>query len=106
MNTEIYELAIKSLLGDELTDEEKLRLHRRSAKYDIVRYIYVEKMNHDKAGLVDFHFTPGESFDDTPIIDIVNNLLKFNEYVRNGKIKVDRLDFGDSHWVEDKDALS
>ena len=61
-------------------------------------------MNHEKAGLVDFHFTPGESFDDMPIIDIVNGLLKMNEAIKNGDYEV--LSFGDSHWVEDKDALS
>ena len=93
-----FEIGTKILLGKDVTDDERKYWRSRSAKYEIVRYVYMEKMNHDKAGLVDFHFTPGESFDDMPIIDIVNELLKFNEGVKNGTIKVERLDFGDSSW--------
>lgn len=97
-----FEIGTKILLGEDVTDDERKYWHNRNAKYEIVRYIYVEKMNHEKAGLVDFHFTPGESFDDMPIIDIVNGLLKMNEAIKNGDYEV--LSFGDSHWV-DKDAL-
>lgn len=97
MNTEIYELAIKSLLGEELTDDEKLRLQRRNSKYELVRYVYMEKMKHDGLELQNFQFSPGESFMETPIIDIVNGLLKMHEAIKNGDYEV--LDFGDSHWV-------
>lgn len=89
MNTEIYELAIKSLLGEEITREEKLRLQRRNAKYELVRFLYMEKMK--DAGLKDFHFTPGESFEDTPTLDIVNSLIAVNEELKNAT----PLDFGD-----------
>lgn len=96
MNTDIYELAIKSLVGEELTNEEKLRLQRRNAKYELVRFLYIEKMK--ETGLKDFHFTPGDSFEDTPTIDIVNSLIAISEELKNAT----PLDFGDSHWVDNK----
>jgi len=91
-----FELTMRSLSGEELTDDEKKYVRDRNAKYEIVRYVYTEKLNHEKVGLVDFHFTPGESFMDTPIIDIVNGLLKVNKSIKNGDYEV--LDFGDSKW--------
>ena len=91
-----YELTFKSLTGEQLTDDEKKYLRERNAKYEIVRYIYMEKMKHEGSGITQFHFTPGESFVDTPIIDIVNGLLKVNESIKNGDYEV--LDFGDLRW--------
>ena len=70
----------------------------RTAKYELVRYVYIEKMRHDGIELQNFHFTPGESFMDTPIIDIVNGLLKVNKAIKNGDYEV--LDFGDSSLVK------
>jgi hypothetical protein len=91
-----FDLTLKALSGEELTDDEKKYVRERNAKYELVRYIYVEKMKHDKSKLVDFHFTPGEGFMDTPIIDIVNGLLDMNEAMKNGDYEV--LDFGDASW--------
>ena len=90
-----FELTMKSLSGEELTDDEKKYLHQRNAKYELVRYVYMEKMKHEGSGLTNFQFTPGDSFMDTPIIDIVNDLLKFNEAIKNGDYEV--ADFGDSN---------
>jgi hypothetical protein len=89
-----YELAMKAIAGKELTDDEAKYLRLRNAKYEIVRYVYMEKMEHEGSKLTDFHFTPGDSFVDTPIIDIVNGLLKINENVKDGKVTP--LDFGDA----------
>ena len=91
-----YELAMKAIGGKELTDDEAKYLRLRNAKYEIVRYVYMEKMEHEGSKLTDFHFTPGDSFVDTPIIDIVNSLLKINENVKDGKVAP--LDFGDLNW--------
>jgi len=88
-----FELTMKALGGEEITDDEKLYLQKRNAKYELVRHIYMEKMEHEKTGLVNFQFTPGENFVDTPTIDIVNELLKFNEAIKNGDYEI--LDFGD-----------
>jgi hypothetical protein len=55
----------------------------------------MEKMKHEGSGLTNFQFSPGESFIDTPIIDIVNELLKMNESIKNGNYEV--VDFGDSN---------
>ena len=70
----------------------------RTAKYELVRYVYIEKMRHDGIELQNFHLTPGESFMNTPIIDIVNGLLEVNEAIKNGDYEV--LDFGDSSLVK------
>jgi len=90
-----YELTMKSVSGEELTDDEKKYLRERNAKYELVRYVYMEKMKHDGSGVTQFHFTPGESFMETPIVDIVNGLLKVNESIKNGDYEV--VDFGDSN---------
>jgi hypothetical protein len=91
-----FELTMKAFSGEELTDDEKRYLRERNAKYELVRYVYMEKMKHDGSGLTQFHFTPGDNFIDTPVIDIVNGLLKVNESIKNGDYEV--LDFGDSNW--------
>jgi hypothetical protein len=95
MNTEIFELTIKSFLGEDLTHEEKARVQRRNAKYKLVQYIYMEKMNHENAGITQFEFTPGESFEDTPTLDIVNSLIAVNEELKNAV----PFSFEDSNWV-------
>ncbi len=92
-----FELTMRSLSGEELTDDEKKYVQERNAKYELVRYVYMEKMKHDGLDLQNFQFSPGESFMETPIVDIVNELLKMNEAIKNGDYEV--LDFGDSSWV-------
>ena len=96
MITTAYVLAINAIGGKKLTDDEAKYLRLRNAKYEIVRYVYMEKMEHEGSKLTDFHFTPGDSFVDTPIIDIVNSLLKINENIKDGKVTP--LDFGDLNW--------
>ena len=90
------ELTMKAFSGEQLTEDESKYLRARNAKYEFVRYVYMEKMKHEGSGLTNFQFTPGESFMDTPIIDIVNDLMKFNEAIKDGKVKP--LDFGDLRW--------
>ena len=80
-----FELTMKAMSGKELTEDEKNYVRLRNAKYEIVRYVYMEKMEHEGSKLTDFHFTPGDSFVDTPIIDIVNSLLKINQGIKYGK---------------------
>jgi len=87
-------IAMNAMSGKELTDDEKNYVRLRNAKYEIVRYVYMEKMKHEGSELVNFQFSPGESFVDTPIIDIVNDLLKFNQAIKDGKVTP--LDFGDA----------
>ena len=89
-------IAMKAMSGKELADDETTYLRERNAKYELVRYVYMEKMKHEGSGLTDFHFTPGDNFVDTPIIDIVNDLMKFNEAIKNGNYKV--ADFEDLDW--------
>ena len=95
MDIKAFDLTMKALMGEQLTDEEKLYLQKRDAKYKLVQYVYMEKMNHDGAGLTQFEFTPGESFMDTPIVDIVNGLLKLDQDIKDGKYTPQV--FGDSN---------
>ncbi len=93
-----YELTMKMFSGKQLTDDESKYLHNRNAKYELVRYLYTEKVRHDGVDLLNFQFSPGDSFMDTPIIDIVNGLLEVNEAIKNGDYDV--VDFGDSSLVK------
>lgn len=93
-----FELNMKAMSGEELTEDENKYLRERNAKYALVRYVYMEKMKHEGSKLTDFHFTPGDSFVDTPIIDIVNGLLKINENIKDGKVTP--LNFGDVSLVK------
>jgi hypothetical protein len=90
-----FELTMKALSGEEITDDEKKYVQERNAKYELIRHVYIEKMRHDGVGLQNFHFTPGEGFMDVPIYDFVTDLLKMNEAIKNGDYEV--LDFGDSN---------
>jgi hypothetical protein len=91
-----FRLTMKSLTSEGLTDDEAKYLRERNAKYELVRYVYMEKMKHEGSELVNFQFSPGESFMDTPIIDIVNDLMKFNEAIKNGNYEA--VDFEDLDW--------
>lgn len=97
-----FELTMKALGGKELTADEQKYVRERNAKYELVRYVYMEKMKHEGSGLTDFHFTPGDSFMDTPIIDIVNSLLQLNKDIKSGKVTP--LDFSDLDWNDDPSA--
>jgi hypothetical protein len=102
-----FELAMKSISGEELTDDEKKYVRERNAKYELVRYVYMEKMKHEGSGVTQFHFTPGESFMETPVIDIVNDLMKINESIKNGDFEIvdwDEVD-GPPHTGREKTKL-
>jgi hypothetical protein len=60
----------------------------RNAKYELVRYVYMEKMKHEGSEITQFHFTPGDGFMETPIFDIVNDLMKINEAIKNGDYEI------------------
>jgi hypothetical protein len=53
----------------------------------------MEKMKHEGSSVTQFHFTPGDNFMGTPVIDIVNSLLKVMQEIKNGNIEP--YDFGD-----------
>jgi hypothetical protein len=86
---------LKLLSGEKLTDEEAVKIRAHNARYAIARSIYLEKVNSlDKnSKLVDFHFTPGENWDKTPILDIVNEMVNWHMKIMNGDIKPMPLNF-------------
>lgn len=90
---DVYEIFFRSMTGQEVTAEEKEKVRAHSIRYELVRFLYMEKMKHEGKELKDFHFTPGEKWMDIPIYDIVSELVKFNTAIRDGKVK--RMNFGD-----------
>ena len=97
-----FELTMRAFSGEQLTDDEAKYLRERNAKYELVRYVYMEKMKHEGSDLAGFQFSPGESFMETPIFDIVNSLLKLNKDIKSGKVVP--LDFSDLDWNDDPSA--
>ena len=79
-----FEININLLMGKDVSDEDKLWLQKRNAKYEIVRVLYMEKMKADGIELKNFQFTPGDKFAETPTIDVLNDLLKFNGAIKRG----------------------
>jgi len=75
----IDELTLKLAAGEELSEEEKKTVANRNLRYELVRFLVKEKMNHGKKDgdriLTNFHFTPGPKWEEIPIIDFVNSLL-------------------------------
>lgn len=92
MDMKAYELGLRAFLGDEtLTKEELDSIKERNARYELVRFLVTEKLNHGapKYKTMNFHFTPGSKFMETPIVDIVNSIV-------NIKVSPEDLVFGDS----------
>jgi hypothetical protein len=91
MNTEILNISMKMIIGEEVTEAEAQQVKEYDLKYALVRYIYMEKKKHDTPEnvpvLTQFHFTPGEGFMETPIYDMVDELLKIDLSVRKGNYK-------------------
>ena len=93
-----HNLLLKHISGEDLTDGEKKYLKERHFRYELVKYLYLEKRRHMYEGaekLVGFDFTPGDDFMDTPIMDTVNALVKLHEDTMCGAIKPTRIRFGD-----------
>lgn len=97
MLTDVYELSIKALVGEELSLEEKKLLQDYDAKYKLVRYLVLEKQKHDGVDMVDFQFTPGNEFLSMPIVDLVNSILA------TFKMPTKPLNFGDFSWKDAED---
>lgn len=84
-NAELY---ARHLAGGPLTEEEKNHLRLHSIRYNLVRALYMEKVKAEGLNLTDFHFSPGSNWENAPIVDIVNELLKFNQAVKDGNVKL------------------
>lgn len=89
-----FEITTDLLMGKEVSDADKLWLQRRNAKYNIVRFLYMEKMKAEGVQLANFQFTPGDNFAETPTIDVVNALVKMTNDISGGDYET--LDFGDA----------
>jgi hypothetical protein len=87
MNDKILDITRKMLVGEEVSDAEVELLKEYNLKYALVKFIYMEKRKHDalegSTKLMNFFFSPGSEFMETPIYDIVENLLKFDISVKN-----------------------
>lgn len=98
---EHWKILQKTVNGEEIFQEEKDHLRERIIRYELIRFLYTQKVNHNSENkLTDFHFTPGDNFMETPIYDVLHELVKWHEGIKDGSIKVTPLDFGDSNWKE------
>lgn len=79
MIDEYFETALKLMCGETVSDTDAERLRERNARYLLVKFLYTEKIKSLGIDLIDFHFSPGPDFVKTPMIDIVNSLLKIGE---------------------------
>lgn len=95
----IFDIATKALVGDEISEEDSKFLRERNARYKMVQFLYLEKVNHnnreDKSKVIDFQFTPRSEWMKMPILDIVNELVELDRKIQSGEIKPQPLDFGD-----------
>ena len=82
-------------VDEEVSDEDRKSLKEYDIKYALVRFLYIEKSKADGKNLVNFHFTPGDSFMDTPIFDVVDSLLEFSRKIESGEIESKPLSFDD-----------
>lgn len=88
-------LSLENLLKEQLSSEETGKLKKRQIKYELIRFLYMEKMKaNGEKGLVNFHFTPGTNFEETPIIDVVNTLIELN----NESNSAEAFSFNDLKW--------
>lgn len=87
-----FEITTALLMGEEVSDEDKLWLRKRNAKYEFVRALYMEKKRAEGKSLTNFHFTPGDSFAETPTIDLLNHLLEVDEAIKRGEFTELRFD--------------
>ncbi len=78
METDIFELSLKMVLGENITDEQRLRVQKRNAKYELVRFLVLEKLG---TAVKNFHFDTGSAFETTSTIDIVNQLLESHNVI-------------------------
>ena len=81
IDTEHFESLARFVSGEEIPEEEKLKIRARNVKYELVRYLVMEKgmnVNGVNFQLKNFHFTPGHDFMEIPTIDIVNSILNID----------------------------
>jgi hypothetical protein len=88
MNTEILNISMKMIIGEDVTEAEAKQVKAYDLKYALVKYIYMEKRKHSDPEngpvLTRFHFTPGDGFMEAPIYDIVHGLIQVDLSVRDG----------------------
>lgn len=91
-------IAAKQFLGKEpLTDDEQKFSKEYDLRYELVCFLYKEKMKSKGKELKQFSFTPGDKFVETPIYDVVHALLDVDRQTEAGNYEV--MDFGDEKWV-------
>jgi hypothetical protein len=80
------EISMKAygLIGP-LTEADSTYLRERAIKYQLVRFMVKEKLNHMGPNKTsNFQFSPGDGFMDKPIYDIVHGIIKmFEDLVAN-----------------------
>jgi hypothetical protein len=76
VNTDIYVLSVKAMIGEDLTDDEKKTLSEYNTKYALVRYLVMEHRKLQGVELINFQFTPGDDFMKTSALDVANSIIE------------------------------
>lgn len=78
MNMKHYETAMKILLGEKVSTEDLKAFRMHEAKYQIVRELYLEHQRINGKELSNFHFTPGDNFDEISTYEILKTLIEMD----------------------------
>jgi hypothetical protein len=71
----IDDISMKAFLGESLSLKEQEELTERNFRYELVRFLYVEKMKSLGIPINNFHFTPSDGWMEVPVYDIITNLI-------------------------------
>lgn len=95
MENKALDIATRVLAGEPVSEEEMAYANKRSAKYQLVRYLVMEHSTYgDGPQMTSFHFTPGTKFDDMSVIEIAHAIVSTD--LSDAK----PLDFNDLRWKE------
>lgn len=78
---EDLEIHAKLMLGKEITDEEKAQVLDSQLRMELIKFLVIEKLNHDfpDQKTTHFNFTPGPEWKNFPIVDMVNTLVEASQ---------------------------
>lgn len=85
----VADIAVRGLMDKDVSDDDKQFLREYEVRYALVKFLYKEKYNqlYPDQKLINFSFTPGDGFMETPIVDLVESLLEIKRKTDSGQYK-------------------
>jgi hypothetical protein len=84
-------ITMKAMSGKILSSEEQEELRERNFRYELVRFLYTEKMKSLGSPIKDFHFSPSDGWMDVPVYDIITNFIEAINSVDTKEVDGDEL---------------